>query len=178
VAIHRNPVNARRTGGWQLTPVFQVYQHEEKRALLEDIAALYGCGTIWSKGPKSSVLTYSVSRLDDLEIEIVPFFERYPLRVKAGDFERFATIVRWMRAKKHLSPDGFERAVRLAYEMNAHGKQRSRSIDEILQGSSETVRQAPRWAVGDETVRAAWRHAESGRNDLAPAQRSGSNNTA
>ena len=144
VAIHRNPVNARRTGGWQLTPVFQVYQHEDKREVLEEIAATYGCGAIRSKGPKSSVLTYSVSRLTDLESEVIPFFERYPLRVKAEDFERFAAIVRWMRANEHLNPEGFERAVRLAYEMNAHGKQRSRSIDEILQGSSETVREAPR----------------------------------
>lgn len=144
VAIRRNPINARRNGGWQLTPVFQVYQHEEKRAVLEEIAAVFGCGAIRSKGPRSSVLTYSVSRLSDLESEIIPFFEEYPLRVKAEDFRRFATIVRWMRAKEHLSREGFERAVRLAYEMNAHGKQRSRSIDEILQGSSETVRQALR----------------------------------
>jgi hypothetical protein len=37
----------------------------------------------------------------------------------------------------------FERLVRLAYGMNFAGKQRSRSIDEILTGSSETARQAP-----------------------------------
>ena len=31
---------------------------------------------------------------------------------------------------------------RLAYGMNAHGKQRSRSLDQVLAGSSETARQA------------------------------------
>ncbi len=143
VAIHRNR-NATRNGGWQLTPTFQVYQHESKRDVLEEIAAFYGCGAIYAKGPNSKVLTYSVSSLRDSAQTIVPFFERHPLRVKAQDFQRYATIVRWMRYKEHLRPDGFERAVRLAYEMNAHGKQRARPIEEILQGSSETVRQAPR----------------------------------
>ena len=36
VAVHHNPRNARRTGGWQLTPVFQVYQHEDEYLLLEE----------------------------------------------------------------------------------------------------------------------------------------------
>ena len=31
--------------------------------------------------------------------------------------------------------------MRLAYGMNANGKQRSRTIDEVLAGSSETARQ-------------------------------------
>ena len=49
-----------------------------------------------------------------------------------------------MRRKEHLTAAGFERLVTLAYAMNFAGKQRSRSIDEILMGSSETARQAPR----------------------------------
>ena len=35
-----------------------------------------------------------------------------------------------------------ERLLRLAYRMNFAGKQRSRSLEEILAGSSETARQA------------------------------------
>ena len=46
-----------------------------------------------------------------------------------------------MREKQHLTEVGFERLLRMAYEMNLAGKQRSRSIEEIL-GSSETARQA------------------------------------
>src|SRR5207253_2428125 len=79
VSIHRNHF-AVRTGGWQLHPVFHVYQHIRYRAMLR---------------------------------------------------------------KEHLDPNGFERLVRLAYSMNEHGKQRARSLDEIIVGSSETARQAP-----------------------------------
>ena len=62
--------------------------------------------------------------------------------MKADDFKRFATIVCAIRQKEHLEPDRFEQLVRLAYAMNARGKQRARTIEEVLAGSSETARQA------------------------------------
>jgi LAGLIDADG endonuclease len=142
VSIHRN-ANAKSTGGWQLHPVFHVYQHERYREVLEGLIPVFGCGRVRSKGPGSSVWTYAVDALRLLEGQVVPFFERYPLVVKAEDFRRFAAIVRGMRRREHLTGEGFERMVRLAYEMNLAGKQRSRSIDMILTGSSETARQAP-----------------------------------
>ena len=143
VSIHRNPF-IRSTGNWQLQAVFQVYQHHAHRAVLEALIPFFGCGVIRAKGPKSSVLTYAVSRRLDLERRIVPFFEDHPLVVKGPDFRAFAEIVRALGRKEHLTPAGFERLARLAYGMNLDGKQRSRSIDEILMGSSETARQARR----------------------------------
>jgi hypothetical protein len=62
----------------------------------------------------------------------IPFFERHPLVVKEPDFNAFATIVRSLAAKEHFHRDGFERLVRLAYGMNGRGKQRSRSIEDVL----------------------------------------------
>ena len=121
-----------------------MYQHESERALLERLRAHFGRGELYHKGPNSSVSTYSVSRLDDLGERVIPFFEQHPLPVKDDDFQTLATIVRSMRRKEHLHPDGFDHIVRLAYAVNAHGIQRARPIETILQGSSETVRQAPR----------------------------------
>jgi 2-keto-4-pentenoate hydratase/2-oxohepta-3-ene-1,7-dioic acid hydratase in catechol pathway len=88
-------------------------------------------------------LTFAVDSLRNLESAILPFFEKYPLVIKQKDFEAFAAIVRSMRTKEHLTSEGFERLLRLAYGMNANGKQRSRSIEQVLAGSSETVREAP-----------------------------------
>ena len=143
VAIHRNERNARRTGGWQLTPVFQVYQHEKELKLLDRVCSFFGTGSVVPKGGGSSVLTYRVSSLVALRDYLLPFFERYRPIVKGPDFDLFAKIVRSMLNKEHLEPDGFNRLVHLAYAMNAHGKQRKRPIDDVLQGSSETIRQAP-----------------------------------
>jgi hypothetical protein len=142
VSVHRNPF-VRRTRGWQLTPTFQVYQHEDHRSVLEELIDFFGCGLVRPKGPNSRVLTYSVYNLRDLETQVIPFFELHPLRVKNRDFAAFVQIVRAMRCKEHLDPSGFERLVRLAYGMNANGKQRSRSLEAVLAGSSETARQAP-----------------------------------
>ena len=141
VSVHRN-ANARSTGGWQPHPVFHVYQHERYRAVLEALVNVFGCGRLRPKGPNSSVWSFAVDGLVAQEQHVVPFFERNPLVVKADDLHAYSAIVRGMRRKEHLSRPGFERLVGLAYAMNFAGKQRSRSIDEILVGSSETARQA------------------------------------
>ena len=73
---------------------------------------------------------------------VIPFFERHDLRIKRDDFEKFADIVRSIRSRAHHRPDEFDRIVALAYSMNARGKQRTRSIEDIVLGSSETVREA------------------------------------
>ena len=147
VSIHRNPY-VRKTHGWQLHPVFQVSQHARHRTVLEELQSFFGCGRIRSKGPRSSVLTYAVDSLRDLETRILPFFEHNRLLVKDSDFATFALLVRAIRRKEHLTDSGFEWAVRLAYGMNAVGKQRSRPIEAVLLGSSETARQAPSVTMG------------------------------
>jgi LAGLIDADG endonuclease len=141
VSVHRSSM-MHRHGGWQLQPVFHIYQHQDHREVLEAMIPTFGCGRVRSKGPRSSVLTYAVDALRDLETAIVPFFEEHPLVVKNADFKSFAAIVRSMRLKEHLTRSGFEQLVRLAYGMNANGKQRSRTLEEILAGSSETARGA------------------------------------
>lgn len=88
------------------------------------------------------MLTYAVSGVSTLTSKILPFFDEHPLLVKEQDFRLFAEIVCGLGRKEHLEPAGFERLLRLAYGMNAAGKQRSRPIGEVLEGSSETVRQA------------------------------------
>src|ERR1700728_1139787 len=141
VSVHRSSM-MHRHGGWQLQPVFHLYQHQDHREVLEAMIPTFGCGRVRSKGPRSSVLTYTVEALRDLETAIVPFFEAHPLVVKDADFKAFAAIVRSMRLKEHLTRSGFEQLVRLAYGMNASGKQRSRNMEQVLAGSSETARGA------------------------------------
>ena len=142
VAVHCNPY-VRRTRGWQLQAAFQVYQHEDDREVLDALTAFFGCGRVRSKGPNSRVLTFTVSSMQDLVARVIPFFEAHPLVVKAIDFAAFTDIVRSMQRKEHLSREGFERLARLAYSMNKHGKQRARTIEEVLEGSPETARQVP-----------------------------------
>jgi hypothetical protein len=94
------------------------------------------------QGKTSSVEVYVVHSTIQLEDRVIPFFEDHKLRIKHDDFEKFADIVRSIRSRAHHRPEEFDRIVRLAYSMNARGKQRKRPIEEILLGSSETVREA------------------------------------
>ena len=123
--------------------MFHIYQHRDHRDVLEAMIPVFGCGHVRPKGPNSSVLTFAVDGLRSLEEAVLPFFELHPPVVTRADFEAFALIVRSMRKKEHLSPVGFERLVRIAYGMNANGKQRTRTLAQVLAGSSETARGAP-----------------------------------
>ena len=142
VSIHRNSLAA-PTYGWHVQPTFQVSQHADHRHVLEELRAFFGCGKVRSKGAGSTVDVFAVHSTIQLVERVIPFFERYPLRVKRGDFERFAAIVEAIRSRSHHRPEVFEEVVRLAYSMNHRGRQRSRPIEDILSGSSETARQAP-----------------------------------
>ena len=54
VSIHRNP-GARSTGGWQLHPVFHVYQHEESKHRRDPDGILRDCTPGTSSQRRSSV---------------------------------------------------------------------------------------------------------------------------
>jgi hypothetical protein len=151
VSVHRS-LMMHGHGGWQAQPTFHVYQHQDHREVLEAMISFFGCGRLRPKGPKSNVLAFVVESLRDLEAAVLPFFENHPLRIKGADFEAFAVIVRSMRAKEHLTRSGFERIVRLAYGMNANGKQRARTIEVVLAGSSETVRGVPLYPTNEVSI--------------------------
>ena len=142
VSFHRNERYASRSFGWQINPTFHLYQHEDHQDILEAVRRFFGVGRIASKGPTSRVLTYSVQRRSDVSGIIVPFFELNRLHVKRDDFLIFADVVERLHRGEHFTRGGFEYIVHAAYSMNASGKQRARPLEAILNGSSETVRQA------------------------------------
>ena len=142
VALRRNGL-AKPTKGWQIQPTFQITQHRDHRGLPESIRDHFGAGSVRSKGRTSAVDVFTIHSTSQLLRTVIPFFEQHPLRVKRDDFRSFAHITRAIRTKAHHRPEVFDELVRLAYSMNARGKQRSRPIEEILSGSSETARQAP-----------------------------------
>jgi hypothetical protein len=142
VSIHQNAL-AVKTGGWQIQPTFQVSQHSDHQDVLEALHVFFRCGKVRSKGAGSAVKVFVVHSTIQLLERVVPFFEQHELRVKRDDFEKFADIVVSVRSRAHHDLEEFDRIVRLAYSMNARGKQRKRPIEEILLGSSETVREVP-----------------------------------
>lgn len=154
VAIIRHP--GQRLG-WMINPVFQVYQHERHRYILELFKEYFGTGNIYRKSGTHPVLTFSIDSRKSLLERVVPFFQRFPLLVKNIEFQRFRQILEAMEKQEHLQNNGFKRLVTLAYEMNQQGKGRKHSKEYIFstlpeqRKSSETIRRTPK-KIGEDIV--------------------------
>jgi hypothetical protein len=151
--------------GWQVFPEFVVTQGAKSLSALQAIQQFFRCGTIHINrrhdNHREPLYRFCVRAVKDLREKIVPFFQDNPLRTaKQRDFELFVQVLELMGQRRHLARDGLEEIAQLASQINRQKKPR------FLE-SSETVRQAST-PVGEDTVRAAWRHAEAGRNDPSP----------
>jgi LAGLIDADG endonuclease len=156
--------------GFQLVPEFHVSQNGDRAQVLELIQRRLECGYIKPNSRKDRALVFVVRKRDDLLEKVLPFFERNPLlSTKHADFEKFANVVRELALGTHRTDAGFDRLLRIALSMNGAGRFRKVRWKELVavqnpqrlharQGSSTSP---------EDTVRAAWRHAEPGRNDLA-----------
>jgi hypothetical protein len=80
------------------------------------ILEFLGCGNIYKS---REALNLVVRKLDDIAHRIVPLFKIYPvLGVKAQDFEDFSTVVKMIKAKKHLTEEGLEEIIQIKGGMN------------------------------------------------------------
>ena len=143
VSIHPNP-NAKF--GWLIDPDFTINQHRQSRELLESIRRFFGCGKIYEKSPnKSNVLTFTVYGRRTILEKIIPFLDAHPIiSNKRHDYAKFRDIILRMTTKEHHTLEGFQNIVRIAFSMNAQGRQRKYKLEEVLASSSETARQASR----------------------------------
>ncbi len=127
-------------------PEFHVNQSYLRIITLEKIREYFGCGYLkknHAKNPKDTTYVYVVRDREDLMKQIIPFFRKFPLKsVKQESFVRFARIVEMMAKGKHRTVSGIKKIVDVAYQMNASGKYRFRTKDELktLLQSSETIR--------------------------------------
>ncbi len=143
VSIHPNP-NAK--WGWLIDPDFTINQHRQSRELLESIQSFFGCGKIYEKSPnKSNVLTFTVYGRRLILEKVIPFLDAHPIiSNKRHDYAKFRDIILRMTNKEHQTLEGFQNIVRIAFKMNAQGKQRKYKLEEVLASSSETARRVSR----------------------------------
>lgn len=154
---------------WKVSLCLNVSQKD--RVILALLKRHLNCGTLREKA--GDVWMYEVNNLVAIRDNVIPFFKRFGFlsAKKKRDFAIFQRMAALMAEGAHLNRDGIARLLELRRKMNDGGK-RKYCEEEILAAldameSSETIRQASPGpsAGGDEIVRAAWRHAEAGRND-------------
>ena len=162
VTVNRNSTSKLK---FQLVPEFHVSQNGDRREVLDLIKKRLDCGYIKRNGRKDRAMVFVVRRRHDLIDKVIPFFEQNPLSSsKQRDFETFARVVKAMALGEHREELGFLRILELGLSMNGNGRFRQVRWRSLIghPESSETVRRTE--SVSEDTVRAAWRHAEPGRN--------------
>lgn len=138
---------------WRVGLSFNVSQVGPEAASF--LRKLLGVGTMRGRG--DGVYYFEVTRPVELEERIIPFFERFQLRLaKAKDFAVFREITRLVRSGRHLNVSGIIEILELRAPMNRGGKRR-RTDDEIIQAlrdweSSEAIRKAPLLKSADEDM--------------------------
>lgn len=108
----------------EVRPSFSISQHKRNLEILREIKAYFGVGAIrFSKRDQN--YEYEVRSTKDLISEIIPHFQKYPLKTsKAKDFDIFVEICRLVLAKHHLNPKYLKEIIEKAYRMNEAGKRR------------------------------------------------------
>jgi len=120
VSLHKNSTT---TLGWQIMPEFVATQGEKSLHSLQKLQEFFECGRIFVNhrydNHKENLYRFCVRSFSDLEVKIVPFFQRNKLQTaKANDFKIFAKVLQLMKEKKHLSKNGIQEIISLAMQMN------------------------------------------------------------
>src|SRR6266508_5742586 len=74
ISIKRHPTHAH---GFYVDPEFFVYQHRNRRQLLELAQETFGTGRIVPKSGNPDVLVYSITSRRSISEKVMPFLERY-----------------------------------------------------------------------------------------------------
>lgn len=114
VSINPHP---EMTAGAQVLPEFTVVQHERDVQVLHALKAYFGCGVV--RRNNGDRMAYRVRGHEHLSKNIVPFFEKHPLKSrKRVDFIKFREVVNLMSRGEHLQADGVDRIRDIAEQMN------------------------------------------------------------
>jgi len=124
------PIIRKRYGSlpFRVTLSFNVSQLGSEMPML--LKTSFGTGRVRGRG--DGVFYFEVTRPQDLEGTVFPFFDVYRLRgPKAQDLSVFREITSLVRSGRHLTLVGFEAILMLRSPMNRGGKRR-RCDEEII----------------------------------------------
>jgi hypothetical protein len=146
VSVVRQRGGEARSGyrtGWQLNPRFAITQGERSLHTLQAIRQFFGVGRLFRNrrhdDHKEDLYRFDVSKLNELNRVIVPFFQAHRLRTaKRHDFEQFVRCLAIIREGRHREKEGLIAVLKLMETMN-HRKSREELI-RILRDHTPDIR--------------------------------------
>ena len=110
--------------GWETKPSFSVSQNYDRSEPLFIMQKYFECGFM-RDGKTDRTIKYEVRRLDDLLEKVIPHFRQYSLlSAKQQDFRYFVEICKLMKRNEHVTPQGLEKTIAIAFKMNTSGRRR------------------------------------------------------
>lgn len=121
--------------GYLIDPEFFIYQHKSGQQVLDLAQNMFRTGRIYPKSGNEDVLVFAIDSRKSLLEKVIPFLDKYmTFSSRKSDYEKFKKIVIALEKKKHWTKEGMIEIVEIAYSMNKLGKQRKRSIKEVIDG--------------------------------------------
>ena len=129
ISIKKHPTASH---GYLVDPEFFIYQHRNRRDLLELAREYFATGRIYPKSGNPDVLVYGITSRKSISEKVIPFLERYmTYSARKKDIDRYREALRLFEQGMHRTREGLVRIVELAYSMNHDGKQRQRPLQEV-----------------------------------------------
>src|SRR5262245_56900724 len=130
ISINKHPT---AMSGFLVDPEFFVYQHRNRRSLLELVQEFFETGRIHQKLGNTDVLVYSITSRRSISERVIPFFDEYMVySSRRADILRFKEALQLFEQGLHRTREGLVRIVQLAYSMNHDGKQRHRPLQDVV----------------------------------------------
>lgn len=108
------------TSGWQVIYFFKVSQNPSGKIVLDYLKKRLNCGYIKANSQTDLTdrsLAFVVRNYNDLIQKVIPFFEG-KLFIKKNNFEKFKQVLVLVGQGKHLTKNGLNKVIDLAYAMN------------------------------------------------------------
>ena len=114
--------------GWQIIYFFKVSQNPAGRQVLEELKKRLSCGYIKANSLSDKTdksLAYVVRDLPSIRDRVIPFFNN-KFVVKKDAFEKFKKVISLVSEKKHLTKNGIQEILDIAYSMNTRKRRVSK----------------------------------------------------
>jgi hypothetical protein len=103
--------------GVQISLKFQIVQHSRDTLFFNLIQKYLGYGKIYTE--KKNIVKFIVTRFLDLDLKIIPLFEKYSIQgVKSLDYVDFYKVAALMKENCHKTKEGLEQIRDIKSGMN------------------------------------------------------------
>lgn len=99
--------------------VFNLTQHSRDESLFRSLVSFFGCGEYRSSSADRDTVNFECLSFSDNYEKILPFFREHKIiGVKAKDFEDWCRVAEIIKAKEHLTKEGFDLVCHIKSKMN------------------------------------------------------------